>query len=269
MKRKSRSRSAMNKVATPPRHPSASAVDAALVKACREDFASFVELCFNLLNPSVGLIRNWHIDALVYQLDQVRLGRTTRLIANMPPRHLKSVVTSIAFAAFVLGHNPTKRIISVTYGADLAVKFAHDFRKIVTSPIYRRMFPGMRIARNVESEVVTTAGGFRLATSVDGALTGRGGDIIIVDDPIKPSDASSDNKREHVNEWFINTLLSRLDDKQNGAIILVMQRLHVDDLCGSLLRASNDWALLEILGNRRRRRTGPGRRRRLARTSCR
>ena len=99
---------------------------------------------------------------------------------------------------------------------------------------------------NVEFEVVTTAGGFRLATSVDGALTGRGGDIIIVDDPIKPSDASSDNKREHVNEWFINTLLSRLDDKQNGAIILVMQRLHVDDLCGSLLRASHDWALLNL-----------------------
>ena len=246
MKRKPRSRSASNKPVTPPRQPSASALDAALVKACRDDFASFVELCFNLLNPSVQFIRNWHIDALVYQLDQVRLGKTTRLIANMPPRHLKSIVTSIAFAAFVLGHDPTKRIISVTYGADLAVKFAHDFRKIVTSPIYRRMFPGMRIARNVESEVVTTAGGFRLATSVDGALTGRGGDIIIVDDPIKPSDASSDNKREHVNEWFINTLLSRLDDKQNGAIILVMQRLHVDDLCGSLLRASHDWALLRF-----------------------
>jgi predicted phage terminase large subunit-like protein len=221
-------------------------VDAALIKACREDFASFVELCFNLLNPGAQFMSNWHIDALVYNLEQVRRGKATRLIANMPPRHLKSIITSIAFPAFVLGHDPTKRIIWVTYGADLAVKFAHDFRTIVTSPIYRRIFPGMRIARNVETEVVTTKGGFRLATSVDGALTGRGGDIMIVDDPIKPSDALSDNKREHVNEWFVNTLLSRLDDKQNGAIIVVMQRLHVDDLCGSLLRGSDDWTMLKL-----------------------
>jgi predicted phage terminase large subunit-like protein len=243
MKRKPQSRTASSQRAV---EPSAATVDAALIKACREDFASFVELCFNLLNPGTPFKSNWHIDALAYRLEQVRLGSTTRLIANLPPRHLKSIITSIAFPAFVLGHDPTKRVISVTYGADLAVKFAHDFRKIVTSPIYRRIFPGMRIARNVETEVMTTEGGFRLATSVDGTLTGWGGDIIIVDDPIKPSDAQSDSKREHVNEWFVNTLLSRLDDKQNGAIILVMQRLHVDDLCGSLLRASDDWTLLKL-----------------------
>jgi predicted phage terminase large subunit-like protein len=243
MKRKSRSSTASSKRAT---EPSASAVDAALVKACREDFASFVELSFHLLNPGKTLLGNWHLDALVYELEQVRLGRTPRLMVNIPPRHLKSLVTSVAFPAFVLGHHPTKRIISVTYGADLAVNFAHNFRKIVTSSLYRRIFPGMRIAWNVETEVETTEGGFRLATSIDGPLTGRGGDIIIVDEPIKSSDVLSDSKREHVNEWFINTLLSRLDDTQNGAIIVVMQRLHVDDLCGSLLRASDDWTLLKL-----------------------
>jgi hypothetical protein len=178
MKRKPRSGTASSTPATPPRHPKASTVDAALVKACREDFASFVELCFNLLNPGTEFKRNWHIHGLVYQLEQVRFGRTTRLIANIPPRNLKSIITSIAFPAFVLGLDPSKRIISVTYGADLAVKFSHDFRSIVTSSIYRRLFPGTRIARNVETEVVTTRGGFRLATSVDGTLTGRGGDII-------------------------------------------------------------------------------------------
>jgi hypothetical protein len=90
--------------------------------------------------------------------------------------------------------------------------------------------------KNTESEIATTRGGFRLATSIDGSLTGRGGHIMIIDDPLKPSDASSDPKREHVNAWFKNTLYSRLDDKQKGAIIIVMQRLHDDDLCGFLLK---------------------------------
>ena len=106
----------------------------------------------------------------------------------------------------------------------------------------------MRIsgAKNTEFEVLTTRQGYRLATSVDGTLTGRGGDIVIIDDPLKPSDALSDSKRERVNDWFSNTLLSRLDDKQTGAIVIVMQRLHMDDLTGRLLRASNDWTLLSF-----------------------
>jgi len=75
---------------------------------------------------------------------------------------------------------------------------------------------------------------------------GRGGDIIIIDEPLKPSDASSQAKRERVNEWYKTTLLSRLDDKQKGAIIIVMQRLHEDDLCGFLLRNSRDWVVLSF-----------------------
>ena len=99
--------------------------------------------------------------------------------------------------------------------------------------------------KNTEFEVLTARHGYRLATSIDGTLTGRGGDIIIIDDPLKPADALSASRREHANEWFFNTLLSRLDDKVNGAIVVVMQRLHVDDLCGTLLR-SGEWALLSL-----------------------
>ena len=89
-------------------------------------------------------------------------------------------------------------------------------------------------------------GGYRLATSIDGTLTGRGGDIIIIDDPLKPADALSSSKRERVNDRFRNTLVSRLDDKKNGAIIVAMQRLHVDDLCGRLLRESDDWTVFSL-----------------------
>lgn len=119
----------------------------------------------------------------------------------------------------------------------------------MSSARYRQIFPETRLSRlkNTELEVVTTLGGSRLATSVDGPLTGRGGDIIIIDDPLKPADALSDNKREHVNRWFANTLISRLDDKLNGAIIIVMQRLHVDDLCGAVLkRVDHEWTVLNL-----------------------
>jgi predicted phage terminase large subunit-like protein len=93
---------------------------------------------------------------------------------------------------------------------------------------------------------MTTANGYRLTTSVEGTLTGRGGNVIIVDDPLKPVDALSDSKRERVNGWFFNTLLSRLDNKQTGAIIVVMQRLHMDDLTGMLLRSSEEWTHLNL-----------------------
>ena len=155
---------------------------------------------------------------------------------------------SVAFPAFVLGHDPTKRFIVASYSADLAIKHGNDFRTVVNSAEYHDIFPGMRISamKNTQTEVLTTLNGFRLATSVDGALTGRGGDIIIIDDPIAALEVLSQKAREHVVDWYFNTLLSRLDDQQNGAIVLVMQRLHEDDLAGVLLRASDEWTLLSL-----------------------
>ena len=127
-------------------------------------------------------------------------------------------------------------------------KHGNDFRKIVNSAEYHGIFPGMRISamKNTQTEVVTTLNGFRLAISVDGTLTGRGGDIIIIDDPIAALAALSQKSREHVVDWYFNTLLSRLDDQQNGAIVLVMQRLHEDDLAGVLLRGSDEWTVLSL-----------------------
>ena len=100
--------------------------------------------------------------------------------------------------------------------------------------------------KNSETEIELTARGFRLATSVGGTLTGRGGDIIVIDDPLKPDDALSETKRSAANQWFTNTLLSRLDDKRTGAIVVVMQRVHMDDLTGFLLGQSNEWEVLSL-----------------------
>ena len=179
-----------------------------------------------------------------------RYGSETikRLIITVPPRSLKSIMCSVAFPAFVLGHDPTKRLIVASYSADLAIKHGNDFRVVVNSGEYHAIFPGMGISamKNTQSEVVTTLNGFRLAISVDGTLTGRGGDIIIIDDPIAALAALSQKSREHVVDWYFSTLLSRLDDKQNGAIVLVMQRLHEDDLAGVVLRGSDEWTVLSL-----------------------
>jgi predicted phage terminase large subunit-like protein len=216
--------------------------------ACRKDFVSFVRKAFHVLNPSATFHMNWHICAIAHALEQVRLGKIRRLIITVPPRSLKSMMCSVALPAFALGHDPTKRLIVVSYSADLAIKHGNDFRTVVNSAEYHAIFPGMRISamKNTQTEVVTTLNGFRLAMSVDGALTGRGGDIIIIDDPIAALAALSQKSRDHVVDWYFNTLLSRLDDKQSGAIVLVMQRLHEDDLAGVLLRGSDEWTVVSL-----------------------
>jgi hypothetical protein len=216
--------------------------------ACRRDFVSFVRKGFHVLNPSAIFHMNWHICAIAHRLEQVRLGKIKRLIINVPPRSLKSIMSSVAFPAFVLGHDPTKRLIVASYSADLAIKHGNDFRTVVNSEEYHAIFPGMRISamKNTQTEVITTLNGFRLAISIDGALTGRGGDIIVIDDPIAALAALSQKPREHVRDFYFNTLLSRLDDKRNSAIVLVMQRLHEDDLAGVLLRGSDEWTVLSL-----------------------
>jgi hypothetical protein len=114
--------------------------------ACRKDFVSFVRKAFHVLNPSAIFHMNWHICAIAYYLEQVRLGKIRRLIITVPPRSLKSIMCSVAFPAFVLGHDPTKRLIVASYSADLAIKHGNDFRKIVNSAEYHGIFPGMRIS---------------------------------------------------------------------------------------------------------------------------
>jgi predicted phage terminase large subunit-like protein len=214
----------------------------------RSDFKAFVHKAFATLCPGQKYVNTWHIEAIALQLERVRRGEIRRLIINMPPRSLKSIMASVAFPAFVLGHNPSRRIICVSYSGDLARKHSNDFRAMIESSWYRRTFPSTQIGpyKNSEVEIELTERGFRLATSVGGTLTGRGGDIIVIDDPLKPDDAFSEAKRSAANQWFANTLLSRLDDKRTGAIVIVMQRVHMDDLTGFVMSQSDEWELLSL-----------------------
>jgi predicted phage terminase large subunit-like protein len=224
-------------------------VDCAVLNAVlRQDFGAFVQKTFNTLSPGQTYVHGWHIRALVYHLERVRRGEITRLIINMPPRSLKSIAASVAFPAFVLGHDPTRRLICASYSGELAHKLSNDFRAVLASSWYQGLFSTTRIGRykDTETEIELTRRGFRLATSTGGTLTGRGGDLIIIDDPLKPIDALSEQRRTSANDWFLNTVVSRLDDKRTGAIVIVMQRVHMDDLTGFVLRQSDEWTVLSL-----------------------
>jgi predicted phage terminase large subunit-like protein len=212
----------------------------------RANFECFLQMCFLYLNPGAPYLPNWHIKAIAYQLDRIRRGEITRLIINMPPRYLKSLTVTVAFTAFLLGLEPWRKIFAISYGDDLSAKHASDFRSIMHAPWFKRAFRKMQILRSVDGELVTTKRGFRKSTSVSGPLTGLGGDLFIIDDPQKPVDAQSESRRNGLNQWVSNTLMSRLDNKQTGAIIVVMQRVHMDDLSGFLSNSADDWEILSL-----------------------
>jgi predicted phage terminase large subunit-like protein len=219
---------------------------ALLLAILRSDFVTFVEKCFEILEPGATYEDNWHVHAIAHQLVRVWRGESTRLIINIPPRMMKSIMVTIAFSAWVMGHDPRKRIMAVSYAKSLAGKHASDFRAIVESPWFRAAFPDFMIETNRGMEIATTARGYRVAESIGGSLLGRGADLIIIDDPIKGLAAAlSESERRRVAEFYDNTLYSRLNNKAEGAIVIVMQRLHQDDLVGHVLE-KEDWEVLSI-----------------------
>ncbi len=212
----------------------------------RDDLFAFIHQSFMQLNSGTQFQPNWHIDVIASALEDCLLGDTKRLIINVPPRSLKSHCASIALPAFWLGHKPHEQVICVSYGQDLASKLAIDSRSIMQSAWYRFMFR-TRLSTNKQAinDFHTTNGGYRLATSIEGALTGRGADVIIIDDPLKPEDAMNDIARKKVNSWFDSTLASRLNSQKDGVIIIVMQRLHLDDLVAHVQK-QGPWKVLSF-----------------------
>ena len=210
----------------------------------RHDLCAFIHRSFLELNPQTQFHSNWHIELVASKLEDVRRRRCRRLIVNIPPRHLKSHAISVAFPAWLLGHEPSKQILSVTYAQDLSETLARSSRSLMTSAFYQALFD-TRLSREAVAEFGTPEGGYRFSTSVEGVLTGRGADIIIIDDPLKADDALSDTRRRSVNEWFDNTLRSRLNNQEMGAIIIVMQRLHADDLVAHVQEAEY-WDVLSF-----------------------
>src|SRR5882762_5311412 len=211
----------------------------------RRDLMSFIERSFYELNPQTELLGAPHLELIAAKREACRRGKIKRLIINLPPRQLKSHCASVAFPAWYLAHHPAAHIICASYGQDLADKFARDSRRIMTSSWYRALFPTRLAEQQAVHDFTTTRQGTRMATSVGGVLTGRGADLIIIDDPLKPDEALSESRRKAVNEWYDHTLLTRLNDKERGSIVIIMQRLHQDDLVGHVIE-QEDWEILSF-----------------------
>lgn len=208
---------------------------------CRRDFRSFAIRAFPVLEGGT-LELSPHIDIICRLLEKVHRTEVRRSLVCIPPRYLKTYLISIAYTAWLLGKNPRARIICASYAASLAEKFSADTLKLMRSPFYRRVFPGTNLDPKQQSktEIGTTAGGYRLATSVGGTVTGRGAHIIIVDDPLKANEAHSPTARETCINWFNSTIHSRFDHPKKGKVIVVAQRLHAEDLPGHLI-ATGGW----------------------------
>jgi predicted phage terminase large subunit-like protein len=213
----------------------------------RRHLATFVQKSFKAINPGATYLPNWHIEAITHRLEQCHRREIRRLAIAVPPRSLKSICASVAFPAWLLGQDPTLEITCASYNRELANDLALKTRTVMESTWYRRLFPETRFhpRKNTDTEMKTDRMGCRYATSVGGTLTGRGGNFIIIDDPIKPGEVMSAAERATVNQWFESTVYSRLNVPNDDVIILVIQRVHVDDLIGHVLEKEN-WEYLEI-----------------------
>lgn len=206
--------------------------------ACRDSLSCFIEKTFEILNPGVKYHHNWHVDCIAEYLESCSRREIKRLIINMPPRALKSVSASIAFPAWLLGREPSSKIMAASYAETLSFQHSTDCRAVIQSDWYHGCFPDTRLSpdQNEKSKFMTTKRGYRIATSVGASALGLGGQFLLVDDCHTPAQAASDDVRDSQLKWFDNTFSTRLDDKEKDVIIVIMQRLHQRDLAGYLLK---------------------------------
>jgi hypothetical protein len=179
----------------------------------RKSFYGFYRLPFPSLAPEASFSPSPHFRMLAQALEKVATGETRRLLIAIPPRHGKSILASVALPAWILGRDPTRKIICASYGEQLSKDFSTRFRDLLYSPNYQAVFPGAEVDAGGASlaEVRMSGKGYRLATTVQGPATGKGAHCIIVDDPFKASEASSESVRNGVYDWFKGSLMTRFD----------------------------------------------------------
>lgn len=226
------------------------------------DFLNFVAFFFKKRNGTKFVVSNHHriiADALM----DVVMGDTKNLIINIAPRYSKTELVSVNFPAYCYALNPRCNFIQTSYSADLTEKNSMVIKDIMRDEDFLNYFEGTRIdpKNDTKANWHTTDNGTFYATSTLGQLTGFGagtateyvdgkfdfGGCILIDDPIKPVDALSATKRNAVNEWFDNTLRSRTNNPKTTPIIIVMQRLHEEDLCGFLTnKEAEQWRVISL-----------------------
>lgn len=198
----------------------------------------FLRVVWPLFNPGTPFQNNWHLDAMCDHLEAVFRNQIRRLVINLPPRIGKSSVVSVAFPAWCWTNRPEYKAIYSSYAGSLATRDSVSTRSVIMSPWYRRHYGHLfRLTddTNLKMRFKNDKGGERIASSVNGAILGEGGDLLVADDPNDTKKIESDPIRNETNRWWDEVMSSRLNDPKNGARIIVSQRTHEDDLSGHAL----------------------------------
>jgi predicted phage terminase large subunit-like protein len=212
----------------------------------KDQFMPFVHHVYD------GFIEGTHHRIIAEKLERVARGELKRLIVNMPPRHSKSEFASYLMPAWFLGRNPKLKIIQATHNTELAVRFGRKVRDLIDTPDYRIVFPdtGLKADDKAAGRWGTSAGGEYFAAGVGAAMTGRGADLLIIDDPHSEQDALSSTAFDNAFEWYTSGPRQRL--QPGGSIIIVMTRWGMKDLTGRVLKTqgsdvmADEWEVVEF-----------------------
>lgn len=202
-----------------------------------DDFSEFVKAAWEIVEPGQPLIWGWHMDAICMHLAACESGEISRLLINVPPGFSKSLLTSVFFPAWTWTRNPHARFLCCSHSQNLAIRDSTKMRRLVQSDWFQRLW-GDRIIltgdQNAKTKFELKSTGFREAVAA-GSITGSRGDFVIVDDPHSVESAASEAMRATTTEWFLEALPTRLNNPAESAIIVIMQRLHADDISGVIL----------------------------------
>ena len=209
----------------------------------RRSLKEFTKSSWQAIEPGRDFHDNWHIDAISDHLQAVVEGDIKRLIINIPPRHMKSISVAVALPAWTWTIQPSKKFLYASYAGSLSIRDSVKCRRLIDSRWYKEHFgESFKLTgdQNQKQRFENDKTGARIATSVDGALTGEGGDIIVIDDPHNVRESESSAVRDGVLEWWDQAMQTRLNDPKTGAFIIIMQRVHERDLTGHILANEMD-----------------------------
>jgi predicted phage terminase large subunit-like protein len=200
---------------------------------------SFTKLFWHILEPKEQFVNNWHLEAMCEHLQAINNGQIKDLIISVPPRHMKSISVCVTWPAWTWLKNPSKRWIFGSYSKGLSVRDSIKCRRLIESQLYKDTFDikwSLSDDQNQKTRFNNSETGYRIATSVGGTGTGEGGDFIVVDDPMKATDAESEVKRQNVIDWWDNEMSTRGNNPETVAKVIIMQRLHQNDLAGHCIK---------------------------------
>jgi predicted phage terminase large subunit-like protein len=199
----------------------------------------FVRQAWPVVAPATEFVSGWHLDAICEHLEAVTRGQIHRLLISVPPRHMKSLAVSVFWPCWEWITHPERRWLFCSYAAGLAIRDSLKCRRMVESPWYRRRWGDRFVLtsdQNEKSRFENDKAGYRIAIGVGGAATGEGGDRVVVDDPHNVREAESEIVRQSVLDWWDQVMSTRLNDPKRGAMVIVMQRVHENDLAGHVLQ---------------------------------